>query len=573
MGENPRSVGWNNLLALGLLAGWAFLTATRGPDSGVFGTSLGELASGLGWTALWFAPVGILVPLALPRARGLFSALFLVLLPSVLLAAAVTILVVAAPDEAPWTVFAAFRPPPMLDLLAPAAGAFAGVLLGTVLTRGFRAALMVIPALLGIGAALLAIVAVALLVLTDRVAAVEPVGAPAPTAGDYHAAFSTDPGGRAGESRLELSPDAFASALRLAVAAGDLAPDTRLRFAAEGDELLGGFSLPWTVPLVGERFVNVSATAHPSFENGTFRARVRSFSVGKLAVPPWIVRLGSRVLSRWLRRSSPLAPVLDEMQRAGAELAVEESALVVRRTAPASPSGPVEDYIARLEREAGRIRDRPDRLVGALETVFDLAAERSAEVAAIPHNRAAILALGGAAGHPALLSLAGFPEAAGAARGLDERLALTLGGRRDWARHFLLSAGLSQIGPDGLSERAGLIKERLDAASGGSGFSFADLLMDAAGRRFSTVATATEPSARGIQAAILAGLAEGDLAPGDIGLPEGLSVERLEAELGGLEGEVFLALEAEIRGRLDALPLYASDESRNAVAPLPLQGG
>lgn len=558
MGDDSRfgRFGLRNLLALGLLAGWAFVVASRGPDPGFPGRALGDLASGLGRTALWFAPVGLLVPLVLPRMRGLFGALFVVLLPSVPIATAIVVLIVAAPDEAPWTVFGSFRLPSVLDLLAPAAGAFAGVLLGSVLARGLGAALLLIPALLGIGAVLLAIVAVALLVLTDRVAAVEPAGTRVPTAADYHAAFSTDPGGRAGESRLALTPEAFASAVRLAVAAGGLAPGTRLGFVAEGEELRGGFSLPWTVPFAGERFINVSGVARPSFEDGEFRARLRSLTAGGVTAPPWFVRPASRVLSRWLRMGSPLAPVLDEMQRAGAELAVEESTLVVRRPAPSSPSGPVEEYVARLDRDAGRIRARPDRLAGALEAVFGLAAERSGSAAAVPQNRAALLALGGAAGHPALLALAGFPEAAGAARGLDDRLALTLAGRRDWARHFLLSAGLTQIGSDGLTERAALLKERLDAVTGGSGFSFADLLMDAAGRRFATAATATEPSARELQAAVLAGVAEQDLAPGNTGLPEGLSAERLEAELGGLDGEAFHALEAEITGRLDALPLY-----------------
>ena len=565
MGEEFRRFGLRNLLALGLLAGWTYVVAAYGPDPGFPGRALGELAAGLGRTALWFVPVGVLVPLALPRMRGLFSTLFVILIPSVVLAAAITVLAVAAPDEAPWAVFESFQLPTVLDLLAPAAGAFAGVLLGTVLARGVGAALLLIPALLGIGAVLLAIVAVALLVLTDRVAAAEPVGVPAPTAADYHAAFSSDPGGRAGESRLALSPDAFASALRLAVAAGGLAPGTRIAFAAEGDELRGGFALPWTIPWVGERFVNVGAVARPSFEDGVFRARVRSFSIGDLTIPPWMVRPASRIVSRWLRQGSPLAPVLDEMQRAGAELAVEESALVVRRSGPARPSAPVDDYVAVLDRDAGRIRGRPDRLAGALETVFGLAAERSRTGGAVLHNRAALLALGGAGGHPALLALAGFPGAAGAARGLDDRLALTLGGRRDWARHFLLSAGLSQTAPDGLSERAGLIKERLDAASGGTGFSFADLLMDAAGRRFAAVATATEPSARELQAAVLAGVGEDDLAPHNSGLPEGLSAERLEAELGGLDGDAFHALEAEISGRLDELPLYRPPGSLGAL--------
>ena len=90
--------------------------------------------------------------------------------------------------------------------------------------------------------------------------------------------------------------------------------------------------------------------------------------------------------------------------------------------------------------------------------------------------------------------------------------------------------------------------------------------MDAAGRRFGVAATVSESEARRVQAEVLGGIAEEDLAPSYTGLPEGLSAERLETELGGLDGAGFRALEDEIAGRLDVLPLYRQAGSGVAAA-------
>ena len=459
MREHPPRFGLRNLLALGALAVWAWFAAAQGPDPGAPGRALGPLVTGLAAEALWFLPAGFLVPLVLPRMRGAFSTFFFVLIPSLPLAAAVTVLVLAAPEQNPFAVLDQFQAPGALDLLAPLAGMLAGVLLGTVLSRGLGAALLLIPALLGIGAVLLAIAAVALLVLTDRVASAEPVGAPTPAAADYDVALSGAGPADGGGSRIELDTEAFQSALRLAVAAAGLSPATRLALFAEGDALQVRFSLPWSVPLLGVRYMNLGGAARPSFTDGEFRVGMRSVSIGDLSAPPWVVRPASRVLSRWLRRGSSLAPFLEPSQWVGAGIVIADSSVVMRRSASLAAAvtrrAPVDDYLFRLERAADGIRERPDRIAGALEAVFGLAAERSAGSPAVPENRAALLVLGGAAGHPALLSLAGFPDAARTARDLDQRLALTLGGRRDWARHFLLSAGLTQVAPDGFPERAG----------------------------------------------------------------------------------------------------------------------
>ena len=283
---------------------------------------------------------------------------------------------------------------------------------------------------------------------------------------------------------------------------------------------------------------------------------MRSLRVGRFEAPAIWVRPVSRVLSRFVGRHEVVAGFLDRFE----EIRVEDSRLVARPAArPDGDPGAaaaVLGYLALLERDADAIRARPDRFVGALEGVFGLAAERSGSGGAVRENRAALLALGGAVGHPSLLDLAGVPGASESAGPLSRRLALTVHGRRDWARHFLLSAGLAQLAPAGLREGAGLLKERLDAAPGARGFSFADLLMNEAGSRFGDLATRDEAAARALQGRIARGIAEDDLIPRDSALPEGLSVARLESEFGDVHGEGFRVVEAEIARRLGDLPLY-----------------
>jgi hypothetical protein len=58
---------------------------------------------------------------------------------------------------------------------------------------------------------------------------------------------------------------------------------------------------------------------------------------------------------------------------------------------------------------------------------------------------------------------------------------IMLGGRQDLRLHFIVSLGIKVIADSGISFAAGEFKELLDALSGGSGFSFADLAADRAG--------------------------------------------------------------------------------------------
>lgn len=571
MSEEHSVFGARNLLAAAALAAYGWFAAAFGPDPAFPGTDLGSLAFGLSRQGLWFLPVGILVPLALPRVRGIVSGFFLVLLPSLAIGGVVTTLIVAAPDAAPWRVFQNFVSPDVLALLAPFTGTFVGVLFGVVLARGMGTALLLIPALVAILAILLASVAVVLLLLTDRVAGTDPIGAPGSPDGQYRYAFADFYRDGAPGSRASLDAATVAAGFRLALAAGGVEPATRVRLAPEGDLLEVAAAVPVTLPLFGERFLNIEAAAQPSVQEGAFRAGFRSVRIGGLNAPPVFLRPASRVLSRWVRRNSPVAALLAPFD----EIRVEDSMIVVRWTEATNPpmgvQTRIDGYLTLLARDADLLGGGPDRTAAVVQRTFALAAVRSVTGDAVVENRAALLALGGVFGHPSLLDLARIPGGGDEARGLSERLQLTLHGRRDWARHFFLSAGIVQVAPEGVPG-AGLLKEQLDAAAGGTGFSFADLLMDAAGTRFGLAATGDRERARWMQVRLAAGIREEDLVPSDAGLPEGLSAARLEAEYGGVGGDGFRAVEAEIARRVDALPLYRARLPQAASGVRPPSG-
>src|SRR5690606_13223016 len=104
-------------------------------------------------------------------------------------------------------------------------------------------------------------------------------------------------------------------------------------------------------------------------------------------------------------------------------------------------------------------------------------------------------------------------------------------GRRDLARHFCLSAALSAIANESLSNLIGRFKEQADAV-GGSGFSFVDLMADQAGSRLGEKATKDKDSALRTQRALAKKPKVEDYMPTIEGLPEGLSAERLKMEYG-----------------------------------------
>lgn len=135
---------------------------------------------------------------------------------------------------------------------------------------------------------------------------------------------------------------------------------------------------------------------------------------------------------------------------------------------------------------------------------------------------------------------------------------VTLLGRHDLALHFLYSAVFQQLGSAGISSQIGNLKEILDADSGGSGFSFADLTADRAGILFAERLSSID--ARRL-AQFDSDEMEMAMMPMVHDLPEGLTEQQVIEHLGGYQGAGFKALEQEIALRLEQLALYQSSRA------------
>lgn len=156
----------------------------------------------------------------------------------------------------------------------------------------------------------------------------------------------------------------------------------------------------------------------------------------------------------------------------------------------------------------------------------------------IDSNRAAIIAWGIAAGHPRLARLAGLdPDSQLVQQAAGFSAGTTLRGREDWSRHYAVSAALAVLGHPLISDAGGLMKEQIDALSGGTGFSFGDLAADRAGVRFASAATRSEESAKAMQARIQGSYSTDDFFPYALDVPENLTVEQFRHDFGGVGTE------------------------------------
>ncbi len=133
-----------------------------------------------------------------------------------------------------------------------------------------------------------------------------------------------------------------------------------------------------------------------------------------------------------------------------------------------------------------------------------------------------------------------------------------LRGRRDLAKHLLISAALT-IGSDtGIANAIGLYKEIRDSWRG-SGFSFTDLAADIAGARLGELATTDADSARRIQRRIAAGIDQDALLPPVEDLPENLSAQEFAHRFDDTESAEYQRLLDLITTRVNQSPLLRNE--------------
>jgi hypothetical protein len=143
-----------------------------------------------------------------------------------------------------------------------------------------------------------------------------------------------------------------------------------------------------------------------------------------------------------------------------------------------------------------------------------------------------------------------FPEAASWPRSMPQKV--TIDGRDDFAKHFMVSAAIAAYADTALSDVIGLYKE-IEDSRGGSGFSFNDIAADRAGTRFGEKAVAREDSAEALQQRVASGLEDGDLMPSWSDLPEFMPEAEFKRRFGGIDAPPYKAMMRKIEQRVAAL--------------------
>jgi hypothetical protein len=132
------------------------------------------------------------------------------------------------------------------------------------------------------------------------------------------------------------------------------------------------------------------------------------------------------------------------------------------------------------------------------------------------------------------------------------RQRVTIDGRNDFAKHFMVSAAITAYADTILSNAIGLYKE-IDDSQNGSGFSFNDIAANRAGTKFGEKAVANQASAKQLQQRMVPGLNDADLMPPWSDLPEHMSESEFRLRFGGIHTTTYQKMIQEIEKRVSAL--------------------
>lgn len=219
------------------------------------------------------------------------------------------------------------------------------------------------------------------------------------------------------------------------------------------------------------------------------------------------------------------------------------------RQIDSSDTETIQLYVDYIQSHASRA-DSTAELVGK---TFLFAQSRSVSEDPVDENQAALWALTMTLGAPEFARIVAMP--------VDYSLLLpdkfVLRNRMDLRLHFFFSVALRLASEKQLSVNIGKLKEVMDTAQGGSGYSFRDLMADKSGVELADFAISSSDNARRVQA-VLAGSNDEDLfIPLLHDLPEGFSESAFQRTFGSESDERYLAMENTIDGRIAALPLYS----------------
>ena len=132
---------------------------------------------------------------------------------------------------------------------------------------------------------------------------------------------------------------------------------------------------------------------------------------------------------------------------------------------------------------------------------------------------------------------------------------LKLAKRRDFAKHFLISAALTTNINQWLSQFLGLYKEMNDTTDG-SGFSFTDMAANMAGTQFGAFASKNSDNAKKIQDFFILNQADNLIMPFTKDLPENLNSAQFKKQFIKIESPAYQAVIEKIKQRLAKLRFY-----------------
>ena len=510
-----------------------------------------------------FVPLGVLAALAMPRRDGFFARALGMALPAAVVGFAGATVVGVFEAGPPWTM------PGLFEQALPGLGVLFGVWVGMALTRGLFATLFLLPKL-GVLLVLLALLAGSLAwrSLEPAPFPFEPAQVTSAEKRRLYGMLRNKKPTQVKEGQtaeLRFTPRDLDLLMAWGLSMGDAGRKSHVEIGPEQVRLEASVKVPRV-----DRYLNVVAQGRAEIRDGRLSLSGDELQVGRLRTPRLVLAPLTFLVERALNGDRRARPLLDPMRR----LSMDDGTLHLVYGRAKLPKGLVADFFhgegtgaedseslrAQLDHmktaAAGLPPPGETRFAAALRSAFAFAAERSGEDGAVRENRAAILALGLVLGTDRLETFTG-----GVTADVDmDRLTgayqhSTMRQRRDWPKHFTVSAALTVLSLDSASDAVGLFKEELDA-DGGSGFSFGDLLADRAGTTFADYATRDEETARRVQARLARGFALDDYFPVADGLPEDIQDADLQSRYGGVGGKEYNRFASEIERRIAALPAY-----------------
>lgn len=363
--------------------------------------------------------------------------------------------------------------------------------------------------------------------------------------------------------RYWLRPGMLAT-LQITAADADLAANYLAQRFGKGSARMtvsnGNVAIALSMPLASTRvsglngYLNITA----AFVQSDSLPVLQSLQIGKIQVPGSLSKMIGAGAEQWLRRSPEYREGLEALR--SVRISQNDLAITYRWTddLPRLSREVKSSVVGELDRERflryqsllaqGSQRNQVVSLAEILPLLMGTAAERSRHEDPLAENRAVILVV---AFHVLGVPLERLlPEASSWPRSAVQTVSID--GRDDFAKHFMVSALIAAYGDTALSDVVGLYKEIEDSRIG-SGFSFNDLAADRAGTKFGEKAVSDRRSAQALQRRVASGIDDRDLMPIWSDLPEFMPEDEFKRRFGGIGQPAYEAVMAKIEQRVAAL--------------------